>query len=204
MATRPTARFLADTHPLKLLLDNPAVYVLVSLLAVLAIFTHYVKYAVMFDQGFRADPLSCVALFNAFVACIYFLYYTVCIVCFHERPSYTEHLLIGDKLSSFVPWKIVLILFVIEPDVFDFAVWVVWVGLLVAAKVRRALINFQTRFFCSQYVYFLRGCMQAVLHLGLLRLADAADGGEAVPLPALLWPSLHLILVRVVPLFSCL
>jgi hypothetical protein len=95
-------------------------------------------------------------------------------------------------------------LFVIEPDVFDFAVWVVWVGLLVAAKVRRALINFQTRFFCSQYVYFLRGCMQAVLHLGLLRLADAADGGEAVPLPALLWPSLHLVLVRVVPLFSCL
>ena len=160
MATRPTARFLANTHPLKLLLDNPAVYVLVSLLAVLAIFTHYVKYAVMFDQGFRADPLSCVALFNAFVACIYFLYYTVCIVCFHERPSYTEHLLIGDKLSSFVPWKIVLILFVIEPDVFDFAVWVVWVGLLVAAKVRRALINFRTRFFLLTIcVYFLRGCM---------------------------------------------
>jgi len=158
MATRPTARFLADTHPLKLFLDSPAVYVLVSLLAVLAMF--YVKYAVMFDQGYRADPLSCVALFNAFVACIYFLYYTVCIVCFHERPSYTEHLLIGDKLSSFVPWKIVLILFVIEPDVFDFAVWVVWVGLLVAAKVRRALINFRTRFFLLTIcVYFLRGCM---------------------------------------------
>jgi len=143
MATRTaSSRFLADMCNLKLILECPAVYLLVSLLAALAMFTHYVKYAVMFEQGFLANPLSCVVLFNAFVACIYFLYYTVCIVCFPERPSYTEHLLIGDKLSSFVPWKVVLLLFVVEPDVFDSAVWVVWVGLLVAAKVRRAFIYF--------------------------------------------------------------
>ena len=129
---------LARIHPVQILLDNPATYLLFSVLAVL----FYVSLTALpsspffLAQGLHENHLSCTLLLNASVACFYAFYSLACVVCFHERPSLTEHILIGRNLSRYVPWEILVLITIVDPTTSDFNVWLVWYLSLVASKVR--------------------------------------------------------------------
>jgi hypothetical protein len=75
-----------------------------------------------------------IVFFNFLLSVFLCLYYLLNILFFGSHPTMTEHTVIVEKLFNFFSFKIVLVGMVIEPDIYDFSVWLAWYVILASMK----------------------------------------------------------------------
>lgn len=75
-----------------------------------------------------------IVFFNFLLSVFLCLYYLLNILFFGRHPTMTEHTVIVEKLFNFFSFKIVLVGMVIEPDIYDFSVWLAWYVILASMK----------------------------------------------------------------------
>lgn len=107
-----------------------------------------------------------IVFFNFLLSVFLCMYYLLNILFFGRHPTMTEHTVIVEKLFNFFSFKIVLVGMVIEPDIYDFSVWLAW--------------------------YVILASMKAILQYGKLRLNIMVDSNTAT-VRHYLRPFLHLI-----------
>ena len=116
--------------PIKFLLTHPLIYCVCSILAAIGCIFYvrsFTKRQTLFliARSFQSFPGCFLVVFNSFISVLYFMYISSCRVFFSTQPTFAEHVAIGRKLLPYVN-KVVILGLIIEPDVFDLAVWLMW------------------------------------------------------------------------------
>ena len=116
--------------PLKFLLNHPLVYSTCSILAAVGSIVYVRSHTqrqtpFLIARSFQLFPGCFLIVFNSVISILYFMYISLCRLFFATRPSFSQHVAIGRKLLPYLN-KVVILGLIIEPDVFDLAVWLIW------------------------------------------------------------------------------
>lgn len=132
MATEGTRRAASDGRadditvltPIKYILSRPFVYCFCSILSAVGII-FYVKSSTSDHTTFQPFPGSSFIMLNSFLSIIYCVYISLCRLFFSTQPTFSQLVIIGEKLWPFFSLKLIMFGQNIKRDDFDL-VWLMW------------------------------------------------------------------------------